>query len=83
MENDILSGNDQNKIVLTDATTSPYLSTLLPSPTMYSNGTINEEIIILVSIEDFQGAITNVTQTVKVTSIINQLAGGLTITNFL
>jgi len=57
LDTDILEGLDSRKIVLSDFQTNPILETVLPS-------TNAAEMIIMVSISDSLGGVTNITQVV-------------------
>ena len=71
---DILQGLDFGKIVLTDFQASPLLETVLPS---------TDVMIILVSISDSLGGITNMTQKIQITSVEQQFKNGLPLKTFL
>lgn len=64
MEQDIILGLDNNKVVLTDFQESPVLETLLPSASGGQN-----TMVVLVTISDNLGGLKNLTQLIHVKSV--------------
>jgi hypothetical protein len=69
MHDDLIKGEDTNKVVLSDYQERPYLKTLLPSPSHFQNGTANTQIIVVVSLQDHLGGVRNLTRTLEVASV--------------